>query len=212
MSLHSSGILLFRFRDDKLEVMLVHPGGPFWARKDEGAWSIPKGLLEESETPLDGAKREFKEETGFEVDGDFIDLGECTQPSRKIVHAWAIERDLDATKIVSNRFALEWPKKSGIIRYYPEIDKAGWFGTDQAKKKIQKGQAGFIDRLMEAIGYSPDYAGGQDFTEHQGNVLSAGRLSSDRQEDGCGAKRLGAGRSDRKVSSNQISLNEWFRG
>jgi predicted NUDIX family NTP pyrophosphohydrolase len=148
---YSSGILLFRFKDGRLEMMLVHPGGPFWEMKDEGAWSIPKGLLKEQESPLDAARREFKEETGFEVDGEFIDLGELRQPSRKIVHAWAQELDLDETRVVSNRFSLEWPSGSGIEREYTEIDKAAWFGADQAKRKIQKGQAGFIDRLLDAL-------------------------------------------------------------
>lgn len=155
MSKHSAGILLFRFKNGKLEVMLVHPGGPFWAKKDEGAWSIPKGLIEEKENPLDAAKREFKEETGFEVDGDFIELGEIRQPSGKIIHIWALEKDLDVTKIVSNTFTLEWPKNSGKVREYPEVDKAGWFDIEQAKKKIVKGQRGFIDKLMEILNYTP---------------------------------------------------------
>lgn len=151
MSPHSGGILLFRFRGDKLEVMLVHPGGPFWIRKDEGAWSIPKGLFEEQESPLDAAKREFKEETGFDAIGEFNELGEQRLPSRKIVHAWALEMDLDETKVVSNKFSLEWPKRSGVIREYPEIDRACWFDIDLARKKIQKGQLGFIDRLLEVL-------------------------------------------------------------
>ena len=95
MSVQSAGILLFRFKNRKLEVMLVHPGGPFWANRDEGAWSIPKGLIDENETALDAAKREFKEETGFEVEGAFIELGELKQPSKKTVHAWAFEKDID---------------------------------------------------------------------------------------------------------------------
>jgi predicted NUDIX family NTP pyrophosphohydrolase len=151
MSLNSGGILLFRFRDGKPEVMLVHPGGPFWVRKDEGAWSIPKGLFEEQENPLNAAKREFKEETGFDAIGVFIELGELKQPSRKIVHAWALEMDLDETKVVSNKFSMEWPKRSGVMREYPEIDRASWFDIDQARKKIQKGQLGFIDRLREVL-------------------------------------------------------------
>ncbi|AYK13890.1 MAG: NUDIX domain-containing protein [Methanosarcina flavescens] len=155
MSVYSYGILLFRFRNERLEVMLVHPGGPFWTKKDEGAWSIPKGLPEGHETPLDTAKREFKEETGFEVDGEFIDLGELNQPSKKIVHVWALERDLDVTSVVSNTFKLEWPKNSGKIQEFPEVDKAGWFDIELARKKIRKGQIGFIDRLMSAIDYSP---------------------------------------------------------
>jgi len=155
MTVHSNGILLFRFREGRLEVLLIHPGGPFWAKKDEGAWSIPKGLAEEGESPLDAAKREFEEETGFKAEGEFIDLGDLKQPSRKVVHAWALEENIDETRIVSNKFAVEWPKRSGMIREYPEVDRAGWFNLEQAKKKILKGQAGFIDRLIDALDYSP---------------------------------------------------------
>lgn len=154
MSVYSNGILLFRFRNEKLEVMLVHPGGPIWAKKDYGVWSIPKGLPYGHEKPLDTAKREFKEETGFEVDGEFIDLGELSQSSRKIVHIWALEKDLDITNVVSNTFTLEWPKKSGKVQKYPEVDKAGWFDVELAKKKIRKEQIGFIDKLMGIINYS----------------------------------------------------------
>ncbi|HXG31140.1 MAG TPA: NUDIX domain-containing protein [Thermodesulfobacteriota bacterium] len=153
MGLRSAGILLFRFKGGRLEVFLVHPGGPFWAKKDEGAWSIPKGLFEDGEDPLDAAKREFREETGFDVDGEFIELGELRQPGRKTIHVWALEGDLDVTRIVSNTFTLEWPKKSGIVREYPEIDRGGWFGLDEARRKIAKGQAAFLDRLIEKIGY-----------------------------------------------------------
>ena len=151
MSKKSGGILPFRFQDNHLEVLLVHPGGPLWAGKDEGAWSISKGLFEENESPLDAAKREFKEETGFEVDGDFIELGSITQPSGKIVFAWAVEKDLDERKIVSNEFSLEWPRRSGIMREFPEIDRADWFDIESARKKILKGQQGFIDRLLYAL-------------------------------------------------------------
>ena len=151
MVVYSGGILLFRFNNNETEVLLVHPGGPFWTKKDEGAWSIPKGVFEEHESPLDAAKREFKEETGFEADGEFIELGNLTQSSKKIVHAWALEKDLDETKVVSNKFSLEWPRRSGIMKEFPEIDRAGWFDIDLAKKKIQKGQAGFIDRLLAII-------------------------------------------------------------
>jgi predicted NUDIX family NTP pyrophosphohydrolase len=153
---HSSGLLLFRFRNSQLQVLLVHPGGPFWVKKDEGAWSIPKGLIKESESPLAAARREFQEETGFSVDGEFIDLGELRQPSRKIVRAFALEKDLDETKIVSNKFSLEWPKDSGIMREYPEIDRAGWFGLILARKKILKGQAAFLDRLIEILNYKEE--------------------------------------------------------
>lgn len=151
MSKKSGGILPFRFQDNHLEVLLVHPGGPLWAGKDEGAWSISKGLFEESESPLDAAKREFKEETGFEVDGVFIELGRIKQPSGKIVFVWAVEKDLDERRIVSNKFMLEWPRRSGIMREFPEIDRAGWFDVESARKKIHKGQQDFIDRLLYAL-------------------------------------------------------------
>ena len=131
--------------------MLVHPGGPFWVNKDEGAWSIPKGLLEDPESLLDAARREFREETGFEIDGKFINLGNLKQRSKKEIQAWAVEGDLDQTKIISNKFAIEWPKNSGVIREYPEIDKASWFDIDVAKKKIQKGQVDFINRLVNVV-------------------------------------------------------------
>jgi predicted NUDIX family NTP pyrophosphohydrolase len=155
MILGSAGILPFRFKDNRLEVMLVHPGGPFWTGKDERAWSIPKGVFEEGESPLKAAKREFFEETGRQIEGKLMDLGEIKQPSRKIVHIWALEKDLDETEVVSNTFTMEWPKKSGIVKEYPEIDKAGWFDVSQAKEKLHKGQVGFIDRLIEALGYKP---------------------------------------------------------
>jgi predicted NUDIX family NTP pyrophosphohydrolase len=151
MSVHSGGILLFKYVDGRLRVMLVHPGGPFWAKKDEGAWSIPKGILEETEGALEAARREFKEETGFDVDGQFIELGQLKQPGGKIVHAWALESELDVKNIRSNTFRLQWPKNSGNVKEYPEIDKAQWFDVNEAKKKILKGQAEFIDRLIEKL-------------------------------------------------------------
>lgn len=151
MAVNSAGIILYRFKNEKLEVMLVHPGGPFWAKKDNAAWSIPKGLFEENENPLEAAKREFKEETGLEVQGEFIELGKLKQPSRKIVQAWALDKDLDESKIRSNTFTLEWPKNSGIVKEYPEIDKAGWFDIEQAKTKITKGQLGFLEKLVDIL-------------------------------------------------------------
>ena len=153
MTTFSAGILLFRLSDERLEVMLVHPGGPFWAHKDDGVWSIPKGLPENDENPLDTAKREFKEETGFDVDGAFIDLGELNQSSVKIVHVWALEKDLDITNTVSNTISYEWPRNSGKVLEIPEIDKAGWFDIELAKKKIIKGQIGFLNKLMETINH-----------------------------------------------------------
>ena len=151
MTVHSAGILLYRFAVDGLEVMLVHPGGPYWAHKDAAVWTIPKGHCEEHESLLAAAKREFREETGFEADGVFIELGELRQPSGKIVHAWAVERDIDTSKIVSNTFSLEWPRNSGVINVYPEVDKGQWFEIEEAKNKILRGQVGFIERLQRAL-------------------------------------------------------------
>jgi predicted NUDIX family NTP pyrophosphohydrolase len=151
MSVHSYGILLFQPTNGGPRVMLVHPGGPFWAGKDDGAWSIPKGLPEQGETALETAQREFREETGFAVEGSFIPLGELKQPSGKIIHAWALEHDLDVTRIRSNTFSLEWPRRSGNVREYPEIDEGRWFSLGEARQKITAGQAGFLDRLMEHL-------------------------------------------------------------
>jgi predicted NUDIX family NTP pyrophosphohydrolase len=158
MIIHSAGILLYRFQGMRLQVLLVHPGGPFWSGKDEGAWSIPKGVFGEDESPLQAAKREFLEETGSAVDGQFIELGTIRQPSRKIVHVWALASDLDTKGVESNKFLLEWPKKSGIMREFPEIDRADWFYIEQARCRIQKGQAGFIDRLVKALGRETESA------------------------------------------------------
>jgi predicted NUDIX family NTP pyrophosphohydrolase len=152
VSVHSYGILLFRRSAGDLQVMLVHPGGPFWAGKDAGSWSIPKGLPEYGETGLETARREFREETGFEVDGQFLELGTKRQPSGKIVHAWALQGDLDVQRICSNTFTLEWPRRSGTVREYPEIDSGGWFTLPLARKKIHRGQAVFLERLLELLG------------------------------------------------------------
>jgi predicted NUDIX family NTP pyrophosphohydrolase len=152
MSVHSYGILLFRRSAGRLQVMLVHPGGPFWAGKDAGAWSIPKGLPEGDETGPETARREFREETGFEVDGEFLELGAWRQPSGKIIHAWALEGDLDVDRIHSNTFTLEWPRHSGTVREYPEINGGSWFPLEEAREKINRGQAGFLDRLLEKLG------------------------------------------------------------
>jgi predicted NUDIX family NTP pyrophosphohydrolase len=151
MSVHSYGLLLFQQREGRLQVLLVHPGGPFWAGKDDGAWSIPKGLPEPGESGLETARREFQEETGTGVEGSFIPLGELKQPSGKIIHAWALEHDLDVTRLQSNTFSLEWPRKSGTIREYPEIDQGCWFSLAQARQKISAGQAGFLDRLLKRL-------------------------------------------------------------
>ena len=142
----SAGIVLFRFKQDIPEVLLVHPGGPFWKNKDLGAWSIPKGEFDESENPLKAAKREFKEETGLLSHGPLIELTPVKLNSGKLVYAWAIKQDADASKITSNTFELEWPPKSGKWKQFPEIDKASWFDLNLAKRKISKGQ---LPMLME---------------------------------------------------------------
>jgi predicted NUDIX family NTP pyrophosphohydrolase len=151
VTVHSGGILLFRRRAGELQVMLVHPGGPYWANKDQGAWSIPKGLFEENEAPLDAARREFAEETGVEVAGEFIELGVRVQPSGKVVHAFALEHDLDAAAIRSNTFAMEWPPHSGRIEHFPEVDRGEWFNLVQARAKITRGQREFLDRLLKRL-------------------------------------------------------------
>ena len=147
----SAGLLLYRQQPDGIGVLLVHPGGPFWRTKDDGAWSIPKGEFESSEVPLDAAKREFREETGLTIDGEFRPLGSAKQKGGKIVHAWAIESDCDAAAIRSNTFAIEWPPKSGRMQEFPEIDRAQWFSIDTARTKIHAGQAPFLIRLLELL-------------------------------------------------------------
>jgi predicted NUDIX family NTP pyrophosphohydrolase len=139
MPKRSAGLLLFRKRE-VLEVFLVHPGGPFWTRKDAGAWSIPKGEYEAGEEPFDTARREFLEETGFAVDGEFIDLGEIRQPGGKLVKAWAVEGDFDAALLKSNTFVLNGQE-------HPEVDRGEWFTIEGAKSKINAGQLPFLDRL-----------------------------------------------------------------
>lgn len=146
---NSAGILLYRHRAGSLEVLLVHLGGPYWTNKDQAAWSIPKGLCEPGENPLETARREFAEETGFAADGDFISLGRIKQPSAKVIHAWALEGDLDTDKIRSNTFTMEWPRNSGRIQEYPEVDKGAWYDLETARRKIFKGQLPFLDRLSE---------------------------------------------------------------
>jgi predicted NUDIX family NTP pyrophosphohydrolase len=151
MSKKSAGLLLFRNVSGLLEVMLVHPGGPFWSRKDEGAWSIPKGEFGDDEDPLAAAKREFKEETGFTPDGEVIPLAPLRQPGGKLVYAWAMERDLDPAGLKSNTFSMEWPSRSGRYREFPEIDRAAWFTIGEASHKILKGQAAFLVQLQEKL-------------------------------------------------------------
>jgi predicted NUDIX family NTP pyrophosphohydrolase len=146
----SAGILLFRHRAAGVEVMLVHPGGPFWAKKDLGAWSIPKGLIDENEDLLAAAKREFLEETGMRVDGEFLDLGTHKQPGKTIV-AWACEGDFDPASLKSNPFSLEWPPRSGRTAEFPEVDQAAWYSIDEAFMKINKGQKPIIAALEALI-------------------------------------------------------------
>ena len=147
MPSRSAGILLYRQHDDGLEVLLVHPGGPFWARKDLGAWSIPKGLADKGEDLLAAAKREFLEETGVTVEGEFLDLGAHKQPGGKIVVAWAHEREFDPALLKSNTFAIEWPPRSRKTAEFPEVDRAAWFSIDEALEKINKGQKPIIAAL-----------------------------------------------------------------
>jgi predicted NUDIX family NTP pyrophosphohydrolase len=149
----SAGLLLFR-RSPHLELFLVHPGGPFWARKDDGAWSLPKGEYSEDEDALQAAKREFQEETGIPIDGDFLPLGELRQPGGKLITAWALEKDVDPALAKSNPFSMEWPPKSGKTQEFPEVDRAAWFPVLQARTKLLKGQVAFINRLAQKLGIS----------------------------------------------------------
>jgi len=147
----SAGILLFRRGPTDIQVMLVHPGGPFWAKKDEGAWSIPKGLAGEGEDLLAAAKREFLEETGMPVEGEFLDLGAHKQPGGKTVVVWAHEGDFDPTLLRSNTFTLEWPPRSGRMAEFPEVDRAAWHSIDEALMKINKGQKPIIAALEALV-------------------------------------------------------------
>ena len=150
MNRKSAGILLFRFVQGTPEVLLVHPGGPFWANKDVGAWSIPKGGMEEGESILDAAKRELEEETGIKTDGEFIELSSVKQ-GNKIIYAWAFQLNTEAEFRMSNSFELEWPPKSGNLKSFPEIDKAEWFNLEEAKIKINKGQIPLIEELSSVL-------------------------------------------------------------
>jgi predicted NUDIX family NTP pyrophosphohydrolase len=147
----SAGLLMYRRRHGALEVFLVHPGGPFWKKKDAGSWSIPKGEYTPGEYPLEVAKREFQEETSFKATGEFIPLTPRKQPSGKIITAWALEGDCDTSAIKSNTFLMEWPPRSGRQQEFPEVDRAGWFSISVAKEKIIKGQSGFLDELTQIL-------------------------------------------------------------
>jgi predicted NUDIX family NTP pyrophosphohydrolase len=146
-SKQSAGLLLYRWRAGGFEVLLVHPGGPFWRRKDLAAWSIPKGEFEPDEDPLDAARREFAEETGATVAGKFIPLTPVKQSGGKVVTAWAVEGDWDATLLRSNTFALEWPPGSGVQAEFPEVDRAAWLPLAEARQKILSGQLALLDQL-----------------------------------------------------------------
>ncbi|OBA83372.1 NTP pyrophosphohydrolase [Mycobacterium sp. 1164966.3] len=152
----SAGLLLYRVRTGVVEVLIAHPGGPFWARKDDGAWSIPKGEYDDGDDPWVAAQREFSEELSLPVpSGPRIDFGPLKQPSGKVVTAFAVGADLDITEARSNTFELEWPKGSGRMQQFPEVDRVGWFPVVQARVKLLKGQRAFLDRLMA----HPDLAG-----------------------------------------------------
>ncbi|RWC33732.1 NUDIX domain-containing protein [Mesorhizobium sp.] len=142
MAKRSAGLLIYRRSDGVLKVLLVHPGGPFWAKKDEGAWSIPKGLVGEDEDELAAAQRETEEELGIKVDGTFARLGDYKQPGGKVVTAWSVEtrNDIDVGAIKSNMFTMEWPPRSGSLKEFPEVDRAGWFTLAEAEMRILKGQ------------------------------------------------------------------------
>jgi predicted NUDIX family NTP pyrophosphohydrolase len=147
----SAGLLMYRIREGELEVFLVHPGGPFWAKKNEGAWTIPKGEYEDDEDPLGAAKREFHEETGFIASDDFIELGPVRQKSGKIVLAWAFEGDCDPAQLASNTCAIEWPPRSGKQIDIPEVDRGQWYGLAEARKYIREEQSKFLDALVERL-------------------------------------------------------------
>ncbi len=147
----SAGLLMYRFRGGEIQVLIAHPGGPFWRHRDEGAWSIPKGLLEAGEEPLETAQREFEEETGVQPRGPYLQLPSIQQKNRKIVHAWAFEGDCDPAKIHSNTFTIEYPPKSGKTAEFPEIDRADFFSPDEARRKINPAQAALVDALEEHL-------------------------------------------------------------
>jgi predicted NUDIX family NTP pyrophosphohydrolase len=147
----SAGILLYRGNQSTLEVLLVHPGGPFWARKDEGAWTIPKGEYGDDETPLTAALREFTEETGVPLKGEPIDLGDVRQAAGKRVHGFAMQGDCDPSQLTSNTFEMEWPPRSGRRQSFPEVDRAAWFSASEARRKMNVAQAEFVDRLQRRL-------------------------------------------------------------
>ncbi|HLA09567.1 MAG TPA: NUDIX domain-containing protein [Pyrinomonadaceae bacterium] len=167
----SAGLLLFRQTSGGLEVLLAHMGGPYWEKKDEGSWSIPKGEFDESEDPLAAAKREFEEETGTVPVGDFIPLEPLKQPSGKLIYAWALKAEFDPATLRCNMFSMEWPPKSGRQQEFPEIDRAEWLTPEVAKRKILKGQAPFVDQLQKILGVADSGQNGD---------RAAARFSNDR--------------------------------
>ena len=154
MAARSAGIVVYRKRAETIEVLLVHPGGPFWSNRDSGAWSIPKGEYPEDEDAEAAARREFEEETGWTIASDLLPLGEIRQKAGKTVTAFAAEGDFDTASLDSNRFEIEWPPKSGRIAAFPEVDRAGWFALDEAREKIIEGQRPLLDRLEALVGGS----------------------------------------------------------
>ncbi len=148
----SAGIILYRFQNSQLEIFLVHPGGPFWAKKDAGSWSIPKGEFTEDEDPLSAAKRELEEETGIEAEGIFIELTPVKQKSGKIIYAWAVEKNIDPEKIISNTIFIEWPPRSGKQLEIPEVDSGAWFNMEAALIKVVQGQAPILRELFRKLG------------------------------------------------------------
>jgi len=157
MAKNSAGLLMYRYQKGILQVFLVHPGGPYWAKKDLGSWSIPKGEFTPDEDPLEAARREFEEEAGSPAAGHFRPLTPIRQPGEKMVHAWAFEGDCDPSAIKSNTFSMEWPPRSGKYQEFPEVDRAEWFTIETAKDKILKGQVGLLDELQGMVGSDPDY-------------------------------------------------------
>ncbi len=147
----SAGILLYRKQNNRIELFLVHPGGPFWQKKDIGVWTIPKGEFADNEEAFEAAKREFEEETGVSLSGNFIELTPVKQKAGKVIYAWALEGDVDAANISSNSFKIEWPPKSGRYKEFPEVDKAEWLSEEQAKEKINPAQARLVDELLQKL-------------------------------------------------------------
>ena len=151
MARQSAGLLVYKRAKSGLQIFLVHPGGPFWAKKDRGAWSIPKGEFAEGEEALAAACREFREEVGQDVAGPFVALTPRRQPSRKMIHAWAVEGEVDAEALVSNEFELEWPPRSGRMQRFPEVDAGTWFTFEEAKGRIQPGQLPILEELAQLL-------------------------------------------------------------